>query len=139
MKSKLYEQILSGFETAKTSRLTQTMSYFRVLIGEIQRLDKDPTEDQVKSVLKKLIKGCTETYDKLSPGNNGSTMLEIKNELSFYEGFLPSKMPEHDLRLLIQALKGGGISLGDAMKQLKADYEGQYDGALAARLYKEVH
>lgn len=138
MKSETYEQILEGFETAKISRLTQTIGYFKVLIGEIQRLDKDPTEEQVKGVLKKLIKGCRETIDKLDAETNSYIVPEMLEELSFYEGFAPTKMSEDDLRLLVAMIKASGASLGDTMKQLKADHEGQYDGAVASRLYKEI-
>lgn len=135
MKSKLYEQILSQFEAAKISRSVLDVNRFRVLVGEIQRLDKDPTEDQVKTVLKKLSKSCNEILDRGC--GNPYHLLAAQEELNFYTSFMPQKMSECDLRLLVKTLKVGGTSLGDTMRQLKADYDGQYDGALAAKMYKE--
>lgn len=138
MKSQTYQKILDYFEAVKSSHMTHQLTEVRTLIGEIQRLDKDPTEQQVLSVLKKLIKGCDETLKQLDTVNNSMMVFSVMSERDFYNQFAPQKMTEEDLRSLIVTLKAGGASLGGAMKQLKADYEGTYDGATAARLYKET-
>jgi uncharacterized protein YqeY len=50
--------------------------------------------------------------------------------------FLPQQMSADELKAAVA--KSGAKNIGEAMKYLKANHDGQYDGKLASQVAKEV-
>lgn len=65
-------------------------------------------------------------------------MNDAKTEIVILESFLPKQLTEEQLRTLIQDFANQGKNIGDAMKTLKTQFAGQYDGGLASKLMKEL-
>ena len=57
-------------------------------------------------------------------------------EMIVMSEFLPKMMSENELKGAIQA--SGCNNIGSAMKYLKENYNGLYDGKMASKLIKEI-
>lgn len=106
------------------------------LLGDLQTLAKnagkeEPTEAEAVAVIKKFIKNALETL-KVAESDH------VKQELAILESFLPKQLSEDELRALITNFADEGLDIGDAMKRLKTQFAGMYDGALASKLMKEL-
>lgn len=124
----LQEKINADLKSAMLSRNEFQRGILRVLIGELNRVDKIVPDDKVQSIIKKLIENA-----KLV----GNTF-----EADFLEQYLPQQLSETDLRNEItNVVKANGYSvkeMGKVMSFLKESFTGQYDGKLASAIAKEI-
>jgi len=98
------------------------------LMGELDRIDKNPNDAQVIKKIKNMVDGNIECHN------------EMENE--YLEVYLPKIMSENELAAAIQnatiklgvdSMKGMGL----IMKELQQSFPGQYDGKLASELVKK--
>lgn len=135
---------MSAFHTLKSEVLkarksgnSAVSSVGLVLIGEIEtetkRSGTEPTDEMVISKAKKLIQSNEEMFVHTSAEDKRA---RIVAENEFLETLLPKQLTEDELRTIIA--DSGLTSIGPVMGHLKKNYNGQFDGALASKIAKEV-
>jgi uncharacterized protein len=125
-------------------------SVLTTLLGEAEMIGKnagnrESTDAEVVAVVKKFIKNIDETIAVLTKASVPDTAKigKFNQEKVVLSAYLPKQLTEDELR---QAMKDivasnslvGPKAMGTLMKELKAKFEGQYDGGLASKLSKEV-
>lgn len=128
---------------ARKSRNTVEAALLTTLLGELQTLAKnsgreEPTEAQAVEVIKKFLKNNGVAQAAASSSQNQEYKEELEVERLILQSFLPKQLSEAELRVLIQDFADQGKDIGDAMKSLKTQFAGQYDGGLASKLMKEL-
>lgn len=111
------------------------------LIGEASAIgkndgDRATTDTEVISIVKKFVKGVNENIDRV-----GLTSMFV-TELETLQQYLPKQLTDIQLGHIIQAIVDTNNittikQMGVVAKQLKQYYDGQYDGAIAAKIIKE--
>src|SRR5579859_779168 len=124
----LQQRIADDLKLAMKNGEEARKSLLRVIIGEMNRVDKNLPDERVIAIIKKMIEGV-----KLV-GN-----VEEEKILSEY---LPKQLDEAQLTTLISALifeNGYTVKdMGKIMSSLKEKYNGQYDGKIASTLVKNL-
>jgi uncharacterized protein YqeY len=140
----LLEQIRAVYLEKRKARSTFEVASLSTLLGEIETLAKagkgEMTDAVVVTVVKKFIKNLDEAIAAVSK----STVLDpiarlgvMNEERALYEQFLPKQLTTDELSALIDSFIAEGVSnVGDAMKRLKTDHAGTYDGAAASTILK---
>jgi uncharacterized protein YqeY len=124
LQAKLQEAMKSKNELAR--------DMLRVIMGEVStrraRTGKEPADDEVHGIIRKLIAGNTETRHELE--RRGQTEHEAYNRLaqenSYLEGLLPKSLDRAAIRRELEPIaaelkgaKNDGQATGLAMKHLK--------------------
>jgi uncharacterized protein YqeY len=126
-------------ETANASSLITLLSEAS-MIGK--NANRDTTDAETVAVIKKFIKNIDETLAVLNKGS--SAWINLSEERLVYSSFLPKQLNEAEiLAMLKDIVRKNNIALtpkakGEMLKVLKAEHEGLYDGAVAARLAIEL-
>lgn len=105
------------------NRIIKTL--INTIIGELDRVTKDPSEDQIIKVINKMYKSneeVTQTED-------------IKVEQEFLNSLLPKMMTTEEITNIVNSLDLK--SIGDYMKHFKENYTGRYDGKELSKIVKE--
>lgn len=114
------------------------------LKGEIDSKQKsfsparDITDEEVLAVVKKFLKGVTETISLLEGKPNTEALEAAKAEKVALEAYMPAQMTEDELLVFVRQKAGAGAKIGEIMGALKAEKGGQYDGRLASIIVKKV-
>jgi len=129
----LKDKILNDKISALKNGNVKQKLVLSTLLGELDRLTKNPSDSQIITLISKMIE------------NNKLTKNEDENQyLSIY---LPSKMSNEELRdrimFFINELKLQNINISirdmkDVMRFLSDNYKGQYDGKTASKIVKEI-
>lgn len=102
-------------------------SILTVLLGEIEtresRTRTELSSDEIVSIIRKLIESCEMTGDY--------------SEVEVLKEFLPAQLTEEELRSVI--VKLGSTNIGEVMKHLKSEYQGKFDGKLAASIFNQIN
>lgn len=107
------------------------------LIGDLQTQQKNQNEQltdaAVVQALKKALDNAEQNYQ-----HTGDDM--FKNEAAIYKMYLPEQMDQQQLTNVIKQIieQSDQPSIGVVMKQLKADYDGQFDGKTASAIAKQL-
>jgi uncharacterized protein YqeY len=94
------------------------------VLGELDRITKDPTDEQCIQVIKKMI-------DSLYLVNGNKE----KEEAFILSQFLPSQLSDLEIKLIINNSKFSSIK--QCMTFFKDTYAGLYDGKLVSKLFNE--
>lgn len=139
----LIEQIKADLDAARKEHNQETLSLLTTLYSDIQMVGKnalrESTDIDASSVVKKFVKGIDETLSLLT-NSDAHTALRIKlnREKFILDKYSPKQLTEYELNVIISQYKEDGFStMPLIMKELKLQYTGQYDGALASKLVKE--
>lgn len=135
----IYEQIKTDSLTARKAR-APSATFLVTLAAEIDNVAKNKgrpgqaTDEECIAVIKKFQKGINEIL-KLDAKNVSALM-----ESEILAKYLPKQLTEEEIRNTIAFYRDSqGIkTIGEYLKNMKQDFSGQYDGALAAKLGKEV-
>lgn len=112
------------------------------LIGEADAVGKnngnrEVTDAEVVAMIKKFVKNLDEVI-KVAPAGSSAHGASLA-EKGVLEAFLPQQLSEAELKVVLaDIIDVGEPNMGQVMKELKAKYDGQYDGALASKLIKEM-
>lgn len=117
--SNLKQQIIDYRNNHKESRVL-----LGTLIGELDRITKNPTNEQCIQLIKKMIES-----NKLI----NTTELLYENQL--LEQFIPKQLTESQIENLIKRERF--TSIKDCMGFFKELYTGLYDGKTVSKIYKE--
>jgi uncharacterized protein YqeY len=113
------------------------------LIGDACKIDKEPTDAFVLSIIKKFIDGAKIVIENAK--DTDYEFYQANQEIDILETYRPKQLTEDDIRGKIYRLITAGsieqpnlLNLGDIMKYFKTNFEGQYDGALVSKLAKKM-
>lgn len=104
--------------------------------------NRESTDDEVIAVIKKFIKGVNETLEVLKYSSDGKVLVALR-ERTILESFMPTQLNEQQLREIISGIivtlgEKNPKLMGKVISTIKDKYNGQYDGALAAKITKEL-
>lgn len=110
----LKEQIIEYRNAHKEARVL-----LGTVLGELDRVDKNPTDAQCVTVIKKLIEGNIECG--------------LLDENKILDLFLPKQLDGMQIRQIIADCKFS--DLGSCMKHFKTNYAGLYNGSWVSQSY----
>lgn len=115
----LKQQIIDYRNSHKESRIL-----LGTVLGELDRISKNPTNDDFIKVIKKMIES-----NKLI--NTTESLYENK----LLEQFIPQQLTEEQIKNIIKRERFASIK--DCMGFFKELYTGLYDGKVVSKIYKE--
>jgi len=124
---KLQEKIKADLVTAMKNKDENVKSLLRVVIGEINRVGKDISDDELVKIIRKMKENASEM---------GNT-----NEVEILNMYLPVMLEPKQLEILIKGIINkngydGMKDMGKVMKELRDNYGSTYDGKLASEIVK---
>ena len=148
----LREKIESDYKNALKSKDKNKISTYRLILSGIKDLDinnrsgpnkKDTDEEDIKKLLKKMIKQRSESIEVYKK-NNRNDLLEIEeNEVNVLSEYLPKQMSEEETISICKKIieKTGANSIkemGKVMGELKQNYSDTVDFSKAGALIKDL-
>lgn len=137
----LIDTLKAALLEARKARNANKAASLSTLVGECETLAKagrgDLTDAVVVTIIKKFLKNIDDNLGNL--GRTGALIADdMLEEKALYESFLPRQLDVAELTAVIDTmLKNGVLDVGDAMKRLKADHAGTYNGAEASAILKQ--
>ncbi len=130
----LLDSIKQSRETArlrKDGHLKINYDLMTLVIGECERLGKAVDDATVIQIIRKMKAGVDECL-KLAPTE------KLEKESTFLDSMLFNYAPKQlaDDQILMRIKQNGITNMADAMKWLKANCAGQYDGKTTSALLK---
>ena len=103
---------------------------------------KDITDEDMISILNKMMKQRKESIEMYSKANRSDLVDKENFEINILEEFLPSQLTEQEIeKVCSEAIASLGAStlkdMGKVMQKLKEQYLGKMDFSLAGKLLKE--
>ena len=148
----LREKIESDYKNALKSKDKNKISTYRLILSGIKDLDinnrsgpnkKDTDEEDIKKLLKKMIKQRSESIEVYKK-NNRNDLLEIEeNEVNVLSEYLPKQMSEEEtISICKQIIEKTGASsikeMGKVMGELKQNHANTIDFSKAGALIKDL-
>ena len=148
----LKETIETEYKNALKSKDKIKISTYRLILSSIKDLDisnrsgpnkKETDDEDIKKLLKKMIKQRTESID-IYKKNNRSDLLEIEqNEFNILSSFLPKQLSDEDTKKIceetISKLGASSIKdMGKVMGELKKKHADKIDFSKAGALLKQL-
>ena len=148
----LKDKIDIDYKNALKSKDRIQISTYRLILSGIKDLDisnrsgpdkKDTNDEDIKKLLKKMIKQRSESID-IYKKNNRKDLLEVEQkESEILIGYLPKQLSEEETKkICTQTVSKLGASsikdMGKVMGELKKQYENSLDFAKAGSLLKEL-
>ncbi len=148
----LREKIESNYKNALKSKDKNKISTYRLILSGIKDLDinnrsgpdkKDTNDEDVKKLLKKMIKQRSESIDVYKK-NNRNDLLEIEQgEADLLSTYLPKQLNDEETKEIcteiIRKLDASTIKdMGKVMGELKKNYSDSLDFSKAGGMLKEL-
>ncbi|MDC3101991.1 GatB/YqeY domain-containing protein [Candidatus Pelagibacter sp.] len=148
----LKDTIENEYKTAFKSKDKNKISTYRLILSSIKDLDiinrsgpnkKDTDDEDIKKLLKKMVKQRAESID-IYKKNNRNDLLEVEqNEYDILTGFLPKQLGEEETKKicadLIAKLGANSIKdMGKIMGELKKTHSDEIDFAKAGPMIKDL-
>ncbi len=148
----LKDTIENEYKTALKLKDKNKISTYRLILSSIKDLDivnrsgpnkKDTDDEDIKKLLKKMVKQRTESID-IYKKNNRTDLLEVEqNEYDILTGFLPKQLGEEETKKICADLiaKVGANSIkdmGKVMGELKKTHSDEIDFAKAGPMIKDL-
>ena len=148
----LKDTIENEYKTALKSKDKNKISTYRLILSSIKDLEiinrsgpnkKDTDDEDIKKLLKKMVKQRAESID-IYKKNNRNDLLEVEqNEYDILTGFLPKQLGEEETKKicvdLIAKLGANSIKdMGKVMGELKKNHSDEIDFANAGQMIKNL-
>ena len=148
----LRDKIDEDYKNALKSKDKIQISTYRLILSGIKDLDisnrsgpnkKDTNDEDIKKLLKKMIKQRAESID-IYKKNNRKDLLEVEEkESEILSGYLPKQLSEEETKKICTQIvnKLGASSIkdmGKVMGELKKQYADSLNFAKAGSLLKEL-
>ena len=148
----LKNTIENEYKTALKLKDKNKISTYRLILSSIKDLDiinrsgpnkKDTDDEDIKKLLKKMVKQRAESID-IYKKNNRNDLLEVEqNEYDILTGFLPKQLGEEETKKicadLIARLGANSIKdMGKVMGELKKNHSDEIDFAKAGPMIKDL-
>lgn len=138
----LFEKMQKESLEARKNRDMVRAGVLTTAIAQVKAIAIDdghraPTDADVVKVVRQFLKACEENLALAAQGKMDAQRAEqYKIEKEVLLSYLPQQMSAEELKAAIK--KSGAKNIGEAMKYLKANHDGEYDGKLASQVAKEV-
>ena len=148
----LKDTIENEYKTALKSKDKNKISTYMLILSSIKDLDiinrsgpnkKDTDDEDIKKLLKKMVKQRAESID-IYKKNNRNDLLEVEqNEYDILTGFLPKQLGEEETKKicadLIAKLGANSIKdMGKVMGELKKTHSDEIDFTKAGPMIKDL-
>lgn len=114
--------------------------FLGLILGELDRISKTPTETEVNSLLEKMRKNNDETIELLAPtvyrNDSSKKIEELAVENRFIEVLLPQKLTDQEMIDIIT--KEGISSIKEIFQYFSKNFGGKYDGKTLSELVKKM-
>ena len=148
----LKETIESEYKNALKAKDKSKISTYRLILSAIKDLDisnrsgpdkKDTDDDDIKKLLKKMIKQRAESIDVYKKNNRDDLLKIEENEHKILSDYLPKQLSEEETKKICSevAQKLGASSIkdmGKVMGELKKNYSDNLDFSKAGSILKEI-
>ena len=148
----LKEKIETNYKNSLKSKDKMEISTYRLILSSIKDIDivnrsgpnkKETDDDDIKKVLKKMIKQRSESIE-IYLKNNRKDLLEVEQkELNILSSFLPKQLNDEETKKICSEIivKLGAKSIkemGKIMGELKRQYPDNLDFAKVGPILKEI-
>ena len=148
----LRDKIETDYKSSLKSKDKSKISTYRLILSGIKDLDiinrsgpnkKDTNDEEIKKLLKKMIKQRSESIEMYKK-NNRNDLLEIEEkEVEILSEYLPKQLSEEETKNICNELvkKIGASSIKDMGKvigELKKNYSDSIDFSKAGTILKEI-
>ena len=148
----LRDKIETDYKNSLKTKDKAKISTYRLILSGIKDLDiinrsgpnkKDTDEEDIKKLLKKMIKQRNESIE-LYKNNNRKDLLEIEqNEIGVLSEYLPKQLSEDETKKICSEIaeKLGANSIkdmGKVMGELKKNYSDSIDFSKAGSILKKI-
>jgi len=148
----LKNKINLDYNDALKAKDKSKISTYRLILSAIKDLDisnrsgpnkKDTDDEDIKKLLKKMIKQRVESIDVYKKNNREDLLKVEENEHKILSGYLPKQLSEEETKKICSevAQKLGTSSIkdmGKVMGELKKNYSDTLDFSKAGSLLKEI-
>ena len=148
----LREKIESDYKNALKSKDKNKISTYRLILSGIKDLDinnrsgpnkKDTDDEDIKKLLKKMIKQRSESIEVYKKNNRGDLLEVEENEVNVLSEYLPKQMSEEEtISICKQIIEKTGASsikeMGKVMGELKQNHSDTIDFSKAGALIKDL-
>jgi len=148
----LKNKINLDYNEALKAKNKSKISTYRLILSAIKDLDisnrsgpnkKDTDDEDIKKLLKKMIKQRAESIDVYKKNNREDLLKIEENEYKILSDYLPKQLSEEETKKICSevAQKLGANSIkdmGKVMKELKKNYSDTLDFSKAGSLLKEI-
>ena len=148
----LREKIETDYKSALKSKDKNKISTYRLILSGIKDLDinnssgpgkKDTDENDIKKLLKKMIKQRTESIEVYKKGNRNDLLEIEQGEVNILSEYLPQQLGDVETKKLCSEIveKTGASSIkdmGKIMGELKKNHSDSIDFSKAGAIIKEI-
>ncbi|MGH7647733.1 MAG: GatB/YqeY domain-containing protein [Gemmatimonadaceae bacterium] len=101
-------------------------------------LMRDPTDDEVREVLRKGIKRRREAIEMYDKANRTDLATRERDEVTRLETYLPAAIADDEIRVAVRAaIASGATSIGALMGKVMPQFKGRADGSTINRIARE--
>ena len=148
----LREKIETDYKSALKAKDKNKISTYRLILSGIKDLDisnrskidkKETDEEDVKKLLKKMIKQRTESIEMYKKNNRNDLQEVEEKEVEVISQYLPQQLSDEDTRKLCsEIINSTGASsikdMGKVMSELKKNNADSIDFSKAGAMIKEL-
>ena len=148
----LKNKINLDYNEALKAKDKSKISTYRLILSAIKDLDisnrsgpnkKDTDDNDIKKLLKKMIKQRAESIDVYKKNNREDLLKIEENEYKILSDYLPKQLSEEETKKIcsdmVQKLGASSIKeMGKVMGELKKNYSDTLDFSKAGSLLKEI-
>ncbi len=148
----LREKIESDYKSALKSKDKIKISTYRLILAGIKDLDinnrsgpekKETDENDIKKLLKKMIKQRSESIEVYKKGNRNDLLEIEQSEVNILSEYLPQQLGEEETKKLCSEIieKTGASSIkdmGKVMGELKKNHSDLIDFSKAGTIIKDI-
>ena len=148
----LKNKINLDYNEALKAKDKSKISTYRLILSSIKDLDianrsgpnkKDTDDEDIKKLLKKMIKQRAESIDVYKKNNREDLLKIEENEHKILSDYLPKQLSEEETKKIcsevVQKLGASSIKdMGKVMGELKKNYSDTLDFSKAGSILKEI-
>ncbi len=149
---RLRDKIETDYKNALKSKDKNKISTYRLILSGIKDLDinnrsgpdkKETDENDIKKLLKKMIKQRSESIEVYKKGNRNDLLEIEQSEVNVLSEYLPKQLGEEETKKLCSEIveKIGASSIkdmGKVMGELKKNHSDDIDFSKAGSILKEI-
>ncbi len=148
----LRDKIETDYKNALKSKDKDKLSTYRLILSGMKNLDivnrsstekKETDEDDIKKLLKKMIKQRSESIEFYKKSNRNDLLEIEQGEVNVLSEYLPKQLGEEETKKICSEIieKTGASSIkdmGKVMGELKKNYSDSIDFSKAGTILKEI-
>ena len=148
----LRDKIETDYKNALKSKDKDKISTYRLILSGMKNLDivnrsspekKETDEDDIKKLLKKMIKQRSESIEFYKKSNRNDLLEIEQGEVNVLSEYLPKQLGEGETKKICSEIieKTGALSIkdmGKVMGELKKNYSDSIDFSKAGTIIKEI-